>query len=79
MQALKSCYTSSPPLHTENEGAGEVEREKDMQILWHEDAQGTSRLEQKGDSHSQHQQIQHDLRLGKISIPFLNWSQDGEY
>lgn len=40
-----------------------------MQILWHEDAQGTSRLEQKGDSHSQHQQIQHDLHLGKINIP----------
>lgn len=49
---------------------GRAEIEKDMQILWHEDAQGTSRLEQKGDSQSQHQQIQHDLRLGKMNIPF---------
>lgn len=40
-----------------------------MQILWHEDAQGTSRLEQKGDSQSQHQQIQHHLHLGKMNIP----------
>lgn len=44
MQVLKSCYTSSSPLHIENEGAGEGGDRKDMQILWHKDLQGTSRL-----------------------------------
>lgn len=41
MQALKSCYTSSPPLHIENEGAGEG---GDRKGHADEDPQGTSRL-----------------------------------
>lgn len=58
MQALKSCYTSSPSLHIENEGAGEGTDSKG-----HADslALGSSRreptLEQKGDSQIQQRQI----------------------
>lgn len=62
MQALKSCYTSLPPLHIENEGAGEGTDSKG-----HADslALGSIRrkptLEQKGDSQIGSRKFQRNL------------------
>lgn len=51
MQALKSCYTSSSPLHIENEGAGEGgERKGHADSLARGSAGNKQTLEQKGDS-----------------------------
>lgn len=50
MQALKSCYTSSSPLHIENEGAGEGgDREGHADSLARGSAGNKQTLEQKGD------------------------------
>lgn len=50
MQALKSCYTSSLPLHIENEGAGEGgDRKGHADSLAQGSAGNKQTLEQKGD------------------------------
>ena len=54
MQALKSCYTFSPPLHIENRGAGggagvagAAQIQKDKQLLYHWEQEGECQIQKQ--------------------------------